>query len=109
MTSSYCELTGPSGGEAFDVTDVGDAYTAMENIGANLPLDECMLGQAVSGFSGSHAAGCTMVRVRNTNTNRVKMLEAVDVLSEENWRPVEIPFVVEKDDVLEAFHVVVPT
>lgn len=109
MTTSYCTLTGPQGGEAFDVTDVGDAYTEMVNELANLSLYECMLGQQVTGFIGSHAAGCTMVRVRNTQTNKVKMLEALDVNTEEVWRPVEVPFVVEMDDILEAFHVVVPT
>ena len=94
---------------AFDVSDVGDAYTEMVDEISNLSLYEVMLGQRVTGFIGSHAAGCTMVRVRNTQTNKVKMLEALDVVTEEEWRPVEFPFTVEKDDILEAFHVVVPT
>lgn len=109
MTTSYCTLTGPSGGSAFDVTDAGDAYTEMVDEPSNLSLYECMKGQKVTGFIGSHAAGCTLVRVRNTQTNKVKMLEALDVITEEVWRPVEFPFVVEENDILEAFHVVVPT
>lgn len=109
MTTSYCSLSGAFGSEAFDVTDSGDAYTEMVNEPANLSLYECMKGQKITGFIGSHAAGCTMVRVRNTVTNKVKMLEALDVVTEEVWRPVEFPFVVEDNDILEAFHVVVPT
>jgi len=109
MTTSYCSLTGRNNSVAFDVSDVGDAYTEMVDEISNLSLYEVMLGMEVTGFIGSHAAGCTMVRVRNTQTNKVKMLEALDVITEENWRPVEAPFRVEKDDILEAFHVVVPT
>ena len=110
MTSSFCALTGPQGGDNFDVTDVADNFASMVNILANLPLDECMLGQQVTGFIGNHiAAGTSQVRVRNTNTQRVKMLEVLDPITEEEWRPLEFPFVVEKDDVLECFHVVTPT
>ena len=109
MTSSFCALTGPTGGENFDVTDVADNFASMVSVLANLPLDECMLGQQVNGFIGSHiAAGAGFARVRNTNTNRIKMLESLDPISEEEWRPIEFPFIVEKDDVLELFHVVTP-
>ena len=109
MTTSYCTLTGPKNCVAFDVTDAGDAYTEMVDEISNLSLYEVMKGQRVTGYIGSHAAGCSLVRVRNTQTNRVKMLEALDPVTEEVWRPVEFPFIVEEDDILECFHVVVPT
>ena len=97
------------GAEAFDVTDVGDAFTEMVNEPANLSLYDCMLGQTIHSFVGNHAAGGSFVRVRNTQTNRVKMLESLDVHDEQQVRPVETPFVVEQDDIIECFHVVVPT
>ena len=110
MTLSYCSLTHSGGAEAFDVTDVGDAYTTMVTELDNLALDDSGIkGKRITGFIGSHAAGCSMVRVRNSVTNVVKMLECLDVVTEEVWRPVEIPFTVQEDDVLECFHVVVPT
>jgi len=109
MTTSFVTLTGPGKSIAFDVTDSADAYAEMVDEIANLSLYEVMLGHRVTGFIGSHAAGCTMVRVRNTQTNQVKMLEALDVITEEEWRPVEFQFQIGPDDILEAFHVVVPT
>jgi len=109
MTSSYCTLIGPQGGRRFDVTDVGDAYAEMVDVASNLSLYECMKGLQIHSFIGDHAAGCSMFRVRNTVTNRVKMLEAGDVHAESIVRPVEFPFVIEDNDILECFHVVVPT
>ena len=109
MTSSYCTLIGPNGGRRFDVTDVGDAYTEMVSVTGNLSLYECMKGMSINQFIGDHAAGCSMFRVRNTITNKVKMLEAGDVHAESIVRPVEFPFVIEENDILECFHVVVPT
>ena len=109
MTTSYCTLTGPAGGTAFDVTDVGDAFTEMVDEVSNLSLYDIMKGQTVTGFIGNHAAGMSQVRVRNTQTNVVKMLECLDVHDEQKWRPLEQPFTVQEDDILECFHVVVPT
>ena len=109
MTSSFVTLTGPRGGVAFDVTDVGDAFTEMVDEISNLSLYEIMEGQQITGFIGNHAAGMSQVRVRNTQTNQVKMLECLDVHDEQQWRPLQKPFVVQRDDILECFHVVVPT
>jgi hypothetical protein len=109
MTSSYCTLIGPQGGRRFDVTDVGDAYTEMVSVTGNLSLYECMKGMTINQFMGDQAAGCTMFRVRNTVTNKVKMLEAADEHAISFVRPTEFQFVVEDNDILEAFHVVVPT
>ena len=104
MTTAYIELIGPQGSEAFDVTEAGDAFTECVNVLANLPLDECMLGQTVTSFSGSKTVGASMARVRNTNTNKIKFLEALGLITYEVSAPCEFPFVVEKDDVLELFH-----
>ena len=93
MTTSYVTLTDAQGGEAFDVTDVGDGVTEMVNELANLSLYECMLGRTITGFIGSHAGGCTMVQVRNQQTNRIKMREFLDVIPAQEWRPLETPFV----------------
>ena len=109
MTSSYCTLIGNAGGRRFDCTDSGDAYVEMVSVTGNLSLFDCMKGMPVHSFIGDHAAGGSMFRVRNTITNRVKMLEAGDVHGESIVRPVEIPFTVEENDILECFHVVVPT
>lgn len=109
MTTSYCTLIGPQGGRRFDVTDAGDAFTEMVSVTGNLSLFDCMKGMTVHSFIGDQAAGCTMFRVRNTITNRVKMLEAADETGLSQIRPVEFPFVIEENDILEAFHVVVPT
>jgi len=105
-------LTGPdkdNPGLAFDVTDVGDAFTEMVTELDNLSLYEAAKGMRVTGFIGSHAAGCSMVQVRDRTTNVIKMMEFLDVITEEEWRPVEIPFQVGPDDIIECFHVVVPT
>jgi len=109
MTTSYCTLTGTQGGLAFDVTDAGDAFTEMVDELSNLSLYECMKGQAITGWVGSHAAGASFIRVRNTVSNKVKCLEALDVITEETLRYFDRPFVIEQDDILECFHVVVPT
>jgi hypothetical protein len=109
MTTSYASLTGPGKGDQFDVTDVGDTWTEMVNVDANLSLYECLQGETITGFTGAHAAGCTLLRVRNQVTNVIKMMEFCDVEGESKWRPVETPFQVQDQDILEAFHVVVPT
>ena len=109
MTSSFCSLSGPNGGVNFDVTDVGDAWTEMVSVTGNLSLYDVMLGMPVNEYIGSHAAGCSMVRVRNTVTGLVKMCEALDVITEENVRPTTTQFTVQLNDILECFHVVVPT
>ena len=109
MTSSYCTLIGPDGARRFDVTDVGDAYTEMVSVTGNLSLFDCMKGMRIHSYIGDHAAGASLFRVRNTITNRVKMIEAGEIHGESKVHPVEFPFVVEENDILECFHVVVPT
>ena len=109
MTSSYCTLIGPQGARRFDVTDVGDAFTEMVSVTGNLSLDDCMRGMTIHSYMGDQAAGASLFRVRNTNTKKIKMLEAADEHSLSVVRPVEFPFVIEEGDVLECFHVVVPT
>ena len=109
MTTSYCTLTGLQGGLAFDVTDSGDNWAEMVDELSNLSLYECMKGSVINGYVGSHAAGASLIRVRNTVTNRVKCLEALDVITEETLRYFDTPFVIEQDDILECYHLVVPT
>jgi hypothetical protein len=91
------------------MTDAGNAVTEMVSVTGDLSLYEVMKGMQIHSFMADHPAGCTMVRVRNTVTNKVKMLEAADAHGISIVRPVEFPFVVEENDVLEGFHVVVPT
>lgn len=109
MTTSFCSLIGPDGADSFDMTDTGDAFVTMVNETSNLNLYEVMKGKRITHFIGDHAAGGTLVRVRNTITNKVKMLECLDVHGEAKVRPVEKPFTVDENDILEGFHVVVPT
>lgn len=109
MTNSYCTLIGLQGGRRFDVTDAGDAWTEMVDVASNLSLYECMKGMTVNQFMADHPAGCSVMRVRNTVTNQVKMLELADVHGLSIVRPVEFPFVIGDNDILESFHVVVPT
>jgi len=91
------------------MTDAGDAWTEMVSVTGNLSLYECMKGMPVNQLIGDHPAGCTVFRVLNTVTDRVKMLEAGFITGHSRVIPVEFPFVVEDNDILEGFHVVVPT
>lgn len=108
MTTGYCELHGPKGGTAFDVTEVQDSWAEMVDIANNLKLYEVLLGHTINQYLGAYSTGMAFVRVRNRQTNVVKMLEPLTILTEETTRYVK-PFVVEQDDVLEEFWVTVPT
>jgi len=108
MTTGYCELHGPKGGTAFDVTEVQDTWTAMVDIANNLQLYEVLKDHTINQYLGSYSSGAGFVRVRNRQTNKIKMLEPLTIVTEEKTRYVP-PFVVEQDDVLEEIWVTPPT
>ena len=108
MTTGYCEVHGPRGGTAFDVTEVQDSWAEMVDIANNLSLFEVLRGHTINQVLGAYSTGAGFVRVRNRQTNVVKMLEPITILTEERTRYCP-PFTVEQDDILEEFWVTPPT
>jgi len=108
MTTGYCSLHGPQGGTAFDVTEVQDSWTEMVDIANNLSLYEILKGKMINQYLGSYSSGAGFVRVRNRQTNQVKMLEPLAIVTEEETRSIP-PFTVQDDDILEEIWVTPPT
>lgn len=109
MTTGYCHLTGPRGGQAFTLaTEVQDAWTEMLDEVSGLKLFEVMEGKNVNSYGGSYSSGAGFVRVRNRQTNVIKMLEPLLIVTEEQTILLP-PFTVGKDDVLEEIWVTPPT
>lgn len=106
----YGELSGDQGGIDFTATCTDDTWTELldGSSGNTLSLDDILLGKSINTISGSYNAGGGQIRVRNTVTNDVKMLEFLAIVTEEHTREIEA-FTVEPDDIIEAFTVATPT
>ena len=102
----YCQLNGNKGG-AFTATCTDDAWNELLDANSQ-SLWKVLKGAEISQVLGSYDAGGAMVRVRNSVTNEVKMLEALAIVTEEQTIYVD-PFEVEQDDILEAFCEAPPT
>lgn len=105
----YAQVHGPRGGMDYTATCTDDAWTELKSGTGTLSLYETLLGYPINQVLGSYAAGGGMVRVRNTVTNRVKMIEPLPIVTEERTGFLDQPFVVENYDILEAFTEAVPT
>jgi hypothetical protein len=86
------------------VTEGQDTWTEMVDIANNLSLCDILKGKRINQYMGSYSTGASFVRVRNRQTNKVKMLEPTTIVTEEQTRYVD-GFTVQEDDILECFWV----
>lgn len=111
MTTQTVSVTLLSMGDAvgFTATCTDDTYTELKDSVGTLSLYQaCKVGQKFHSFMGLYAAGGGNFRIRNTVTNQIKKLEML------SNGTLQIPFkggdyIVEMNDVIEAFCVAVPT
>lgn len=107
MTTNACLITlsGPDGSIGFTTTATDDAWTASKDNVSTMNLFEVAKGKRINAYMGSYTAGSGMIRVRNTVTNRVKMLEALSMPKGMvgGIVPLSTPFTVEQDDILEIY------
>ena len=105
----YAQINGPKGGQAFTATCTDDAWTELKDAVSSLSLYEVLLGMPINQLLGSYNAGGAMVRVRNSQNNVVKILEALPIVTEERTTYLDEPFSVQQYDIIEAFCEAVPT
>ena len=95
-------MMSPSFSLSFEGTETDDQWNALPDSVNGLNLYEVMQGVTITHMNGYYTAGGAMVRVRNTQTNKVKLLEALHMVGGQRPFPVK-PFKVEMYDVLEVF------
>jgi hypothetical protein len=112
MTTQTCRTTlvgADNGGTKalnFTATCTDDQWNTLKDSVYTLDLFEVLKGQTIYGMRGSYTAGAGIIRVRNTISNKVKVLECLPMLKGEHYQPFRKPFVVEDQDVIECFSTV---
>lgn len=97
----YCQLHGPGGGRDFGLSTTEGTWGELVDSNS-LSLGDVMAGMAVNQYLGSYNAGTGVIRVRNTQTNQVKAMGVLPIVTEEVTQYFDRPFVVDQYDVLEA-------
>ena len=105
MTTNACLITlgGPNWATGFSTTATDDTYTESTDNVSSLSLYKVAKGKQISWFIGSYTAGSGLIRVRNTQTNQVRMLEALTMPKGMKVTYLEKPFVVQENDILEIY------
>lgn len=105
--TAYATLSGPEGSiTTAATTATDDTWTEGKDEAGALSLYQVFKGKVVNACSGNYAAGGGAIRVRNTVTNVVKMIEFIALAQCDEMAYIERPFVVEDKDIIEFFTVV---
>jgi hypothetical protein len=100
---TYITLSGPHGAVGFAKNATDDQWNTCTDNVQTLNLHEVFKGRVVNAIVACYTAGSGMMRVRNTQTNKIKMFEPLTILKGLRFTPLERPFVVEVDDILEVY------
>ena len=105
MTTNAClwSLQGPKGGIGGSANSTDDQFTEMMDNVSSLSLYKVAKGLIINSFIFSYTAGSGQLRVRNTRTNVVKMLEAGTMPKGMHVVYLAHPFVVEDNDIVEIY------
>lgn len=108
MTDSQISFYGTRGA-SFTMTDVSDSWTEATDATNSLSLDDTLLGETITGYSGSKGAAGGFFAIYNTVRQQYKMLGALDVLTEEGYHTFDWPVKIEDKDIVQIFSVAAPT
>jgi len=100
-----CTLINKSGSLAleFNATATDDQWNELTDSVNSLSLYKVMKGETITRLYGKYADGCGCVRIRNTSSNKVKMIENIPMAKGQYVFPCYFPVKVEDQDVIEAF------
>ena len=87
----------------FDATATDDQWNELIDAVNDLSLYEVMLGETITGACGYYTAGSGMMRIRNTQTNKVQVIEPLHMLKGQTYFSFSRPVKVNMYDVLEVF------
>ena len=108
MTNSDICLYGTRSAR-FTMTDSSDAWVEGTDETNTLSLDDVLIGETLTGYSGSMGAAAGFFRIYNTATQRIKAAGALDVATEEVYHEFDYPIRVEDKDIVQIFSVATPT
>jgi hypothetical protein len=104
--ATKCTLFGQNLALDFDKTATDDTWNEMLDAVNSLSLYETMLGESLHGAMGYYTAGSGMIRIRNTQNNKVKMIEPIHMIKGQRYFQFTRVVKVEMYDVLEVFSTV---
>ena len=104
----YAVLVTPEKSLAFTLSATDDAWSTLKDSINTLNLYEVGLGQVVLKAYGAYNVGSGICRIRNTVTNQVKGMFLLTMpkglgMGKDSVEKFNPPFVVETNDILEAF------
>jgi len=105
MTTQTCRATLFGGSKAlnFTATCTDDQWNELKDSVFTLSLYEVMQGETITALRGSYAAGGAQLRIRNTQSNQVKVIECLPMTKGEYVRPLTRPVQIQMYDVVEVF------
>ena len=74
-----------------------------------MSLDDVLIGETITGYSGSMGAAAGAFRIYNTATQQIKMIGCLDVATEEVYHEFDHPIRIEDKDIVQMFSVATPT
>ncbi len=97
-------LQGPTRSYKMTVSGTDDAWTELVDGTNGLKLYEIARGLQFDQYVGNYAVGSGVFRIRNTQTNKIKCMGALGIISAGlEIAPLLKPFTVEENDTIEAF------
>jgi hypothetical protein len=97
-------LHGPNRAYKMTATCTDDAWNELLDGVNGLHLFDVAKGQPFTGYVGNYAAGSGIFRIRNTQTNQIKCMGCIGVISKGlEILPLIRPFTVQENDVIECF------
>lgn len=109
MSTQACVASvGGSAGNSYTKTNTDDAWGEMVDANS-LSLWQTLKGETLTCGFGSYTGGAGVCRIRNQQTNQVKAMWVLQIVTEEQMIQFDRPVRVDQYDVLEVFSVAVPT
>ena len=97
-------LQGPNRSYKMTATCTDDAWNELLDGTNGLKLYEIARGLPFNAYMGNYAAGSGTFRIRNTQTNQIKCMGAMGVISKGlEVLPLIAPFTVQENDTIEVF------
>ena len=105
MTTQAVEVTliaSDGSSVLYSATVTDDTWTALDDEVSALQPGKRQKGKSIVAYQGEYAAGGAFVRVMDSQNNRIRMLEPLDLITCQKIHPIR-PFTVGEDDIIAVF------